>query len=244
MRTFEAFSQIMSNLPYWGEMDESRRNRLLRDLYEVALGKCVMEAIAKGLRDEVPEVRGKRRQALKAVRLLREAQQAVEEARASCGDALAACEEKSKSAGENFTFAVMATNLNFSVALLNKHAAAYAAFIHPKLRTPAEKPVATKFIAAMKDFPLKKAHELPSGKKAEMLDAWFMHRAAECIDRYKSKTRTIEGRDVIIAKLFDAAFSEFRSPGSVQKALQQTRRSKQQYLPPVKIEFVRSYANE
>ena len=238
LRSFEDFSEIMGNFPYLKPLDERRRNGLLRELYQVALEKCIMEGLGKAFREDVPKARRTRSLTLKAIGLLGEALQNVEEARVSCKDALVVCEEKSKTAGENFTFAAMEKNLNFSVAVLNELATEYAVRIHPKLRTDAEKRVATKWMVTLKDSALAKAHNLPSGEKALALDTWFMHRAAECIDRCKSKTRTIEGYDIIIAKLFEAAFKQFRSPGSVQKALHGKGRRKPQYSPPIKIVVV------
>lgn len=234
LRSFEDFSEIMGNFPYLKQIDERRRNRLLRELYQIALNKRIMEGIGKALREDFPKVRRARRHTLKAMGLLREALQSVGEARASCNEALAACEEKSRTAGKSFTFAVMEKNLNFSVAALEEHTAELAARIHPKLRTNAEKRVGTKFMA-FKDSALAKAHNLPSGEKALALDAWFMHRAAACIDRYKGPTK---GKDIIIAKLFDAAFKGFRSQASVQKALKGRRKREPQYSPPIDIVVV------
>jgi hypothetical protein len=238
LRSFEHFSQMMSNLPYLKAIDKKRRNLLLRKLYQAAVDKSIMEGLGKAFRDGLPAVRAARRRTVKAVGLLGKALRAVGEARASCKVDLAACETKSKTAGESFTFAAMEKNLNLSVAFLKEQASTYAAYVHPKLRTDAEKQLAKEYMAAFGDFPAPNLHNLPSGEKARPLDAWFIRRAAECIDRYKSKNRTIEGYDIIIAKLFEAAFKEFRSPASVQKARKGRRERELQYSPPVKILFV------
>ena len=235
MRTFEAFSEIMTNLPYLKPIDEKRRNRLLRELYQAVVEKNFMEEVGKDLRDKLPEVRAKRKRTLKVVGLLAKALQAVMEARASDGDDLAACEREWKtSAGKSFTFAEMEKHLKFSVRFRKACVVIDAAYVHPKLRTDAEKQLATKYKSTLNSR-VAKAHNLPSGAEARALDAWFIHKAAKCIDRYK---RQIEGKDIIIATLFDAAFNEFRSQASVQKALKGRRKSELQYAPPMKIIYV------
>jgi hypothetical protein len=234
-RSFEDFSGMMSNLPHLRAIDEKRRNRLLRELYKAALDKRIMEGLCKVFNDGLQEVRAARKRTLKTCRLLGKALQAVGEARAPCEVDLAVCETKSQTTGKSFTFAAMEKNLDFSVSVLKKNAATYAAYVHPRRRNDTEKQLASEYMAAFGDFPAPNLHNLPSGAKAMPLDAWFIRRAAKCIDRCK---RRIEGKDIIIAKLFDAAFREFRSQASVQKALKGRRKRELQYSPPVKILFV------
>jgi hypothetical protein len=230
LRSFKDFSKIMGNFPYLTPIDEKRRNRLLSELYDVAVHKCLMEASIKSLRDKLPKMRATRRRSLKAAGLLREARQAVSEARALCGDDLAACEEQSKTiAGESFTFDVMENSLNFSAERLEADAAEDAVRLHPQWCTDVEKRLARKYMEAFDYLPAPNARNLPSGEKALALDAWFMSAAAACIDKYKSKNRKLEGYDIIIAKLFDAAFILIRTQASVQKALKGRRKKQPQY---------------
>ena len=63
----------MSNLPYLKPIDEKRRNRLLRELYQAAVAENLWRIVGKIERDKLPEVRAERRRTLKKVRLLREA---------------------------------------------------------------------------------------------------------------------------------------------------------------------------
>jgi hypothetical protein len=148
LRSFEDFSEAMTNFPYLRPIDEKRRKRLLREIYQAAVEKDVMGKWAKAFRDRLPEIRRTRGRILKTAGLLREMLRAAQQVRASYNDILAVCEEKSTTAGESFTFAVMEKNLNFRVASLEKAAAGFAALVHPKLRTKAEKRVGTKFLEA------------------------------------------------------------------------------------------------
>jgi len=239
LRSFEDFSEAMTNFSYLRPIDEKRRKQLLRELYQAAVGKDVMEKWAKASRDKLPEYRAVRRRKLKTAGLLRKALQALTEARAAFGDELAACEAESNTTGNTFTFGVMEEKLNFSVEVLEAHAAMNAADVNPKWRTDAEKRLATKYMAAIDDSRSAKVHNWPSGEKARALDAWFIRTAADCIDRCKPKTRTIKGYDILIAKLCDAAFGGHRSQASVQKVLaRRGKRSEPHYSPPVRIKVV------
>src|ERR1700758_4943694 len=93
LRSFKDFSEMMSNYPYLKPIEEKRRNRLLRELYQVAADKYVMEEISKRLRQQVPEIRATTKRNVRAAGLVRKALQAIDEALQAINDALQAIAE-------------------------------------------------------------------------------------------------------------------------------------------------------
>jgi hypothetical protein len=238
LRSFEHFSRMMTDFPYLKPIDKKRRKLLLRELYQVAEGRKQMEDMGKIERDSLPEVRADRRRTRRTVGLLRGALQRITEARASGDDDLSACEEESNAIDWNFsrfTFAEMEKHLKFSVEFLKAHVARSAADVHPKLRTASEKRLASEHMAAFNDIAegSTKHNYLVATKATVALETWFIRMAAQCLDRYKpAGNRPLEGYDIITARLFEAAFTEIRSQGSVQKILKRRRRETGvQYTP-------------
>ena len=237
LRSFEHFSQMMTNFPYLKPIDKKRRNLLLRELYQIAEGRKQMEDMGKTERDSLPKVRADRTRTQRTVGLLRGMLQKLTEARASGDEDLSACEDESNAIDWNFsrfTFADMEKQLRFSAEFLNAHVNRSAADVHPKLRTPAEKRLAREHMAAYNDIAEGSIkHNFLVAKKATVaVETWFIRMAAKCLDRYKpARNRALEGYDIIIARLFEAAFTQIRSQGSVQKILSRPRETGVQYTP-------------
>ena len=125
--------------------------------------------------------------------------------------------------------------LKFSVEFLKARVARDAADVHPKLRTAAEKRLASEPLAAFNDIAEGsiKHNYLVATKATVALETWFTRKAAQCLDRYKrAGNRPLEGYDIIIVRLFEAAFTEIRSQASVQKILNRRgRETGVQYTP-------------
>ena len=97
---------------------------------------------------------------------------------------------------------------------------ALAAAVNPKRRTRAEKNL-------VPHEPKGLEHDLLLSKKTRQIDLWFIRYAATILDKYHTKDgKPIPHHDQILAGVFEFAFGETRTEGSIRRNLSPSRRNK------------------
>ena len=241
LRKFKDFTDTMAELTQLKRVDEERRPELLRELYEFAVDRRRVEREAQNEKDLVPEVRANRKRSTDVIRLLETAYQAVKKARASNPDLLTNCEKivphlykrmNLKLQRPDFTFADMVRNLVVSHFILDAGVTLGATEVPTRLHTEREKRLASesleRFPGALAKFRSTVPNFALTKKPARALDTQLIRDAATCIDKYRpSGTSSFPGRDMIIMRLFEAAFGDkTRSQASIQKALRRRKAAK------------------
>jgi hypothetical protein len=203
----------MNNLRYLQPIDETRRQDLLRELYELSKAKKEMERQAAIIRRSTPALRKTKNRFLSASSLVAHAIQDIKKARKVPGSIAGICEMDSNLEDRGITFASMQQSLTAVVSSLKAFARLHEELIHPAMRTEAER-------RAAKDRKKRDYPDIPLSKKMRAIDQWFIARAAKCLERCKpTRNKKLRRYDTVIAKVFDAAYGETRSEESIRRAL-------------------------
>jgi hypothetical protein len=203
----------MNNLRYLQPIDETRRQHLLRELYQLAKTNKHMEQQAAIIRRSTSAFRKTKNRFLSASRLVAHALQDVKKARRVPGCIAGICEMDSNLEKRGITFGSLEESLVTILNSLQAFTRLHEELIHPKMRTVAER-------RAAKDTKKRDDAAIPLSEKTKAIDQWFIVRAAAYLKEYKpTGNKKLRRYDTVIAKVVNAAYGVTWSEESIRKAL-------------------------
>jgi hypothetical protein len=224
LQPFIAFSRLMNELPYLKKVNPEHRLILLGELYKAAQATVTREEVTAYAKDLGRDARKSRQQLSLASSRLREALLKIREAREIAGLGLDVIAKLNSDLWES-SFAEIERNLKAGIDLVTSYEGLNAALVHPKLRTSLEKHLAAKPTPVFGGLEDAEDHVPYSmSEKQVAVDTSFTREAGACLDRYRTvKNRKITHYDLIIKRLYKAAFGVSRSADSIRKALDPKR---------------------
>lgn len=220
LKSYEEFAARMNGAEAFTLLSKHGLERLFRGLYNLCSDKELGGKGGQIAKESVSELRGNKRQALKAADLLGQARQTIRKACTSHRDQfLIEIEDLAPEWGLHFTFCDIEKSLHFSVEWLKAHAAITAASIHHQLRNPQEKRLVKEHLAVYSDC-AEGAEEpnYPASEKMRELDTMLIHDAAKLIKKAVPGIKPSRLNQAIV-RLFEAAFGTTRTEDSIRKAL-------------------------
>jgi hypothetical protein len=225
LQPFIAFARLMTELPYLQKVNPEHRLILLGQLYKAAQDTVTREEVTAYAKDLARDARKSRQQLSLACTRLREALLNIRAAREIADSDLKEIAEMNSDLW-GFTFEEIEKNLKKGIDLVSSYEGLNAALVHPELRTALEKRLAVNATPVFGRLEEAEDHVPYSmSEKQVSVDTSLTLEAGACLDRYRTvKNRKIPRYDLIIKRLYKAAFGISRSADSIRKALDPKRR--------------------